>query len=50
MRKSYEDELFKFVKTWLPYIRIQEPKHLQDKFEKILKEYLQTTNADIAVS
>lgn len=47
---AFEDELFKLVKTWLPYIRIQEPKHLQDKFEKILKEYLQTTNADITTS
>lgn len=47
---AFEDELFKLVKTWLPYIRIQEPKHLQDKFERILKEYLQTTNADTAIS
>ena len=42
---AFDDELFKFVKTWLPYIIIAEPEHLQDKFEKILKDYLETTNA-----
>lgn len=37
---AFDDELFKLVKTWLPYISIKEPKQMQDKFENILKEYL----------
>lgn len=37
---AFDDELFKFVKTWLPYISIQEPQDLQGKFENILKGYL----------
>lgn len=37
---AFDDELFKFVKTWLPYITIKEPSQMQDKFESILKGYL----------
>ena len=36
---AFEDELFKLVKTWLPYISIQE-KPLQERFNAILREYL----------
>ena len=36
---AFEDELFKLVKTWLPYISIQE-KSLQERFNAILREYL----------
>lgn len=37
---AFEDELFKIVKTWLPYIKITQPTHLQGKFNEILKGYL----------
>ena len=37
---AFEDELFKIVKTWLPFITIAEPAHLQGKFNEILKGYL----------
>ena len=43
---AFDDELFKFVKTWLPYIIIKEPKQMQVKFESILKGYLQESKND----
>ena len=46
---AFDDELFKFVKTWLPYIIIKEPKEMQEKFESVLKDYLETTNAVVGV-
>ena len=43
---AFDDELFKLVKTWLPYISIKEPKQMQDEFENILKEYLKESEKD----
>lgn len=40
---SYDDEILKVVKYWIPYIRIISPLYLQEKFTNILKDYLKTT-------
>lgn len=37
---SYDDEILKLVKYWIPYIKIIEPKYLKDKMHTILKKYL----------
>lgn len=37
---SYDDEIIKLVKYWMPYIKIIKPKSLKDKMGDILKEYL----------
>lgn len=37
---SYDDEILKLVKYWIPYIKIVEPKYLKDKINDTLKEYL----------
>lgn len=34
---------FKLVKTWLPYVSVQE-KALQEKFNEILKNYLKNND------
>lgn len=44
---AFEDELFKIVKTWLPFITIAEPAHLQGKFNEILKGYLRENSANL---
>ena len=43
---AFDDELFKFVKTWLPFVMIQEPKAMQSEFERILKGYLSESEND----
>lgn len=40
---SYDDEILKVVKYWIPYIKIISPLYLQDKFTNILEDYLKTT-------
>lgn len=40
---SYDDEILRIVKYWLPYIRIVSPIYLQEKLNNTLKEYLKTT-------
>lgn len=40
---AFEDELFKLVKTWLPYVSVQE-KALQEKFNEMLKNYLKNND------
>jgi predicted DNA-binding transcriptional regulator YafY len=40
---SYDDEILKVVKYWIPYIKIISPLYLQEKFTNILKDYLKTT-------
>ena len=40
---SYDDEILKVVKYWIPYIKIISPLYLQEKFNKILEDYLKTT-------
>jgi len=40
---SYDDEILRVVKYWIPYIEIKSPQYLQEKLSKILNEYLQTT-------
>ena len=37
---SYDDEILRVVKYWLPYIKIIEPIYLQKKLNKILEEYI----------
>lgn len=37
---SYDDEILKVVKYWIPYIKIVEPIYLKEKLNDILKEYL----------
>lgn len=37
---SYDDEILKVVKYWLPYIRIIEPFYLKEKLNRILTKYL----------
>lgn len=40
---SYDDEILRIVKYWIPYIKIQSPSYLQEKLSTILQEYLKTT-------
>jgi len=37
---SYDDEILRVVKCWLPYIRIVKPEYLKEKLESVLKMYL----------
>lgn len=37
---SYDDEILRLVKYWIPYIKIVSPQYLQDKLSVILKEHL----------
>jgi predicted DNA-binding transcriptional regulator YafY len=37
---SYDDEIIKLVKYWIPYIKIIKPEYLKEKLTTTLKEYL----------
>jgi len=37
---SYDDEILKLVKYWIPYIKIVEPKYLKEKLNKNLLAYM----------
>ena len=37
---SYDNEILKVVKYWLPYIKIVSPQYLQEKLNDILKNYM----------
>ena len=37
---TFDDELLNVVKAWIPFIKIIEPKELDDKLKKILKDYI----------
>jgi len=37
---SYEDEILKVVRYWIPHIKILEPTYLKSKLEDDLKQYL----------
>ena len=37
---SYDDEILRVVKYWMPYIKIVSPLYLREKFNNILEEYL----------
>lgn len=37
---SYDDEILKLVKYWIPYIKIIKPQYLKEKLDSVLKEYL----------
>lgn len=37
---SYDDEILKVVKYWIPYIRIVEPVYLKEKLHKVLEQYI----------
>ena len=43
---AFDDEIFNFLKLWIPYATIHKPKELQIKFNKKLKDYINATNAD----
>jgi len=40
---SYDDEILRIVKYWIPYIKTQSPTYLQEKLSTILQAYLKTT-------
>ena len=44
---AFDDEVFNFLKLWIPYATIQSPKELQNKFNEKLKDYINATNTDI---
>jgi len=37
---SYDDEILRLVKCWIPYIKIVSPQYLRDKMNAVLKGYL----------
>ncbi|MGB2553885.1 WYL domain-containing protein, partial [Campylobacter sp. MOP51] len=37
---AYDDEILRVVKYWIPFIKIVSPVRLKEKFENILKKYL----------
>lgn len=37
---SYDDEVLRLVKYWIPYIKIISPRYLKDKLNKTLEEYI----------
>lgn len=37
---SYDDEILKLIKYWIPYIKIVEPLYLKEKLNNILQEYI----------
>lgn len=37
---AFDDELFNFLKLWIPYAQIKEPKELQIRFNEILENYV----------
>jgi predicted DNA-binding transcriptional regulator YafY len=37
---SYDDEILRLVKYWIPYIKIVSPQYLKEKLNEILKDYL----------
>jgi predicted DNA-binding transcriptional regulator YafY len=39
---SYDDEILKVVKYWIPHIKIIEPEYMQEKLEKELNLYLKS--------
>lgn len=40
---TFEDELFNIIKQWIPYIKIIEPKGMQEKLNETLLEYVKNT-------
>ena len=43
---AFDDEIFNFLKLWIPYATIQSPKELQEKFNERLREYVSGTSGD----
>ena len=41
---SYDDEILRVVKSWLPHIKIMNPLYLKDKINTILHNYLSQSN------
>lgn len=37
---AFDDELFNFIKLWIPYAQIKEPKALQIRFNEMLEDYV----------
>ena len=40
---AFDDELFNFLKLWIPYAQIKEPKALQIRFNEMLEDYVGET-------
>lgn len=38
---TYDDEILKLVRYWIPYIKIVKPEYLKEKLDIVLKEYLE---------
>lgn len=37
---AFDDEIFNFLKVWIPYAQIKEPKELQMRFNEMLEDYV----------
>ena len=37
---SYDDEILKVVKCWIPYIKIVKPEYLKERLDNVLKEFI----------
>ena len=44
---AFDDEIFNFLKLWIPYATIQSPKELQEKFNKKLVDYVRDSSGDV---
>jgi len=45
---SYDDEILKFVRYWIPYVKIVKPEYLSEKLSRTLLDYL--IQNDVALS
>ena len=43
---AFDDELFNFLKAWIPYAQIKEPKELQIRFNGMLEDYISKTKGE----
>ncbi len=37
---TFDDEILKFVRYWIPYVRIVSPRYLKEKLDEMLRSYL----------
>ena len=37
---TFDDEILKFVRYWIPYVRIVSPRYLKERLEEMLRSYL----------
>lgn len=45
---SYDDEILKLVKYWIPYIKIVKPEYLKERLEQILLDFLIKNNVNLS--